>query len=243
MARNGYLPRVQDLLRQNGTASVVFDRIRPNPESDRIEEGAEVFRCRGCDFTIGLDALLHAVEAVLSRAAQPLTDLLALDAVVRISRSLPGAVQNGRDIALRCAMSLAAMEAGVCEALTGVISLHAMGLSLGGLAHGAGLALLAPAYFRFLEAGAPGLFERLAEAMSGQAREDDGPSPAFTPRLERLIQESGLGAERLGDHGIGPADVADLVANTFRCAGAHFERTPAPMAAGDVERIFRASLG
>lgn len=349
MVRSGYLQRVEELLRCNGKAGRVFDRISPNPTSDQIEEGAEVFRSSGCDFGIGLgggssidaaksicflaanqgsywdymvrgsgghrkpehaaypivaipttagtgseadpwtvisksgsrekagwghestfphlsiidpeltitlppdqtaytglDALFHAVEAVLSRAAQPLTDLLALDAVERISSNLPTAVRKGSDLSARCAMSFAAMEAGVCEAMTGVISLHAMGLSLGGLfpglAHGAGLVLLAPAYFSFIENSVPDRFRQLSDAMAAQARQGEGHETSFTARLERLISESGLAGQRLEDFGIRPDHLADLVANTYQCAGLHFDRTPVEMDADDVEHIFRASF-
>jgi alcohol dehydrogenase len=349
MVSSGYLQRVKELLRRNGVSAAVFDRIRPNPESQQIEDGADVFRSSRCDFTLGLgggssldaaksiafmaanpghywdymvrgsggrrapgrpahpivaipttagtgseadpwtvvsksggkekagwghdstfpclsiidpeltftlppeqtaytglDALLHAVEAVLSRAAQPLSDLLALDAIARIRRDLPGAVHRSDDITCRCGMSMAALEAGVCEALTGVISLHAMGLALGGLfpgvAHGAALVSLAPAYFKFLEAAAPDRFGRLAIAMAGGWTGGRGGKESFTQRLERLIAESGLAGTRLGAFGVSREDVPALVENTFQCAGAHFERTPAAMGADDVDRIFRGAL-
>jgi alcohol dehydrogenase len=194
----------------------------------------------------GLDALLHAVEAVLSRAAQPFSDLLALDAIARIRHHLPGAVHRGDDITCRCAMSMAALEAGMCEALTGVISLHAMGLALGGLfpgiAHGAALVSLAPAYFEFLESGVPDRFRRLAKAMADGERQSRGGETGFTIRLEQLITESGLAGTRLRAFGVSTDDVPALVENTFQCAGAHFKRTPLDMSADDVERIFRCAL-
>jgi alcohol dehydrogenase len=52
--RLGYLDRVVDLLNRQGVASVVFDKILPNPVSEHVAEGAALARQAGCDFVIGL---------------------------------------------------------------------------------------------------------------------------------------------------------------------------------------------
>ncbi len=54
MKNNGYLDRVRELLKENSTDSVVFDKIQPNPTLKHVMEGAELARSRGCDFVIGL---------------------------------------------------------------------------------------------------------------------------------------------------------------------------------------------
>jgi alcohol dehydrogenase len=54
MIQNGYLARVQGLLAERGVRSVVFDKVRPNPESDMVEEAAATCRKLGVDFLVGL---------------------------------------------------------------------------------------------------------------------------------------------------------------------------------------------
>ncbi|MGE4293473.1 MAG: iron-containing alcohol dehydrogenase [Desulfovibrio sp.] len=54
MIRNGSLSRVQGLLGERGVRSVVFDKVRPNPESDTVEEAAATCRTLGVDFLVGL---------------------------------------------------------------------------------------------------------------------------------------------------------------------------------------------
>ena len=49
MRKYGYLERVQKLLAQQGVASVVFDKILPNPILEHVTEGAELARKEGCD--------------------------------------------------------------------------------------------------------------------------------------------------------------------------------------------------
>ncbi|MDQ0337911.1 alcohol dehydrogenase class IV [Caldalkalibacillus uzonensis] len=49
----------------------------------------------------GVDALCHAIEAYLSRRAQPLTDTLSLEAIRLISSSIRRAYQQGEDLEAR----------------------------------------------------------------------------------------------------------------------------------------------
>lgn len=52
--KNGYLNRVLNLLKENNTEAVVFDKIIPNPIKKHVMEGAELARKEHCDFIIGL---------------------------------------------------------------------------------------------------------------------------------------------------------------------------------------------
>lgn len=54
MIRGGYLARVQGLLADNGVKTIVFDEIRPNPESDAVDRGAAIAREKDVDFIVGL---------------------------------------------------------------------------------------------------------------------------------------------------------------------------------------------
>lgn len=74
----------------------------------------------------GLDALSHAVEALVSTRASALSDLYATRAVELIAANLPRAVDDGRDTEAREAMMLAALLAGLAinGALVGAV--HAL---------------------------------------------------------------------------------------------------------------------
>ena len=73
----------------------------------------------------GLDALTHAVESYISLHANPITDLLALQAIELITKSLRRAFAEGNDIEARSAMSMAATMAGISIANAGTCSGHA----------------------------------------------------------------------------------------------------------------------
>ncbi|RSK27219.1 iron-containing alcohol dehydrogenase [Bacillus sp. HMF5848] len=57
----------------------------------------------------GFDALTHAVEALASPNATPMTDAFALQAIRLIDKNLPKAVDNGKDIAARMEMLQASL--------------------------------------------------------------------------------------------------------------------------------------
>lgn len=54
MFRHGHLPRVQGLLASRGVASLVFDRVKSNPETAEVDEAAALARDTGADFVVGL---------------------------------------------------------------------------------------------------------------------------------------------------------------------------------------------
>lgn len=54
MKKYGYLDKVIELLKDNDTEAVVFDKILPNPIKGHVMEAAALCRAEQCDFVIGL---------------------------------------------------------------------------------------------------------------------------------------------------------------------------------------------
>ncbi|MEN6492054.1 MAG: iron-containing alcohol dehydrogenase, partial [Rectinema sp.] len=52
MRRSGTLARVQSLLASRGVAVLVYDKIKPNPEMDQVEEAARIAREADCDVVV-----------------------------------------------------------------------------------------------------------------------------------------------------------------------------------------------
>lgn len=85
--------------------------------------------------TTGVDALAHALEAMTSTMASPLSDALAMRAIPVIVASLPRLIRQGHNPADRADMSMAATLAGMAF-LSGRVHLgHAVGHALGGAYH------------------------------------------------------------------------------------------------------------
>ncbi len=87
----------------------------------------------------GMDALTHAVEAFVSNASSPITDLHALEAIRLIHGALPEVIARPDDIAWRGRMMLGSLQAGLAFSNAILGAVHAMAHSLGGfldLPHG-----------------------------------------------------------------------------------------------------------
>ena len=108
----------------------------------------------------GLDALTHALEAVVSVFASEYTDALALQAARLVFEYLPRAVADGGDLEARSKMHNAACMAGLAFANAFVGVNHALAHSLGArfhLPHGRANAVLLPYSVRY-NAGLPSKF-------------------------------------------------------------------------------------
>jgi len=83
----------------------------------------------------GMDALTHAIEAVTSLEANPVSESLALMAIQKIVKALPIAVEDGKNIEARGEMLVASNLAGIAfdHAMVGVV--HSMSHATGAIAH------------------------------------------------------------------------------------------------------------
>lgn len=87
----------------------------------------------------GLDALTHAMEAYVSNAHAPMTDLLAQEAIRLVRAHLVRAIAVPNDMEARAGMLLASLYAGMAFSNAILGAVHAMAHSLGGfldLPHG-----------------------------------------------------------------------------------------------------------
>ena len=109
----------------------------------------------------GIDALTHAIEAFLSRKANPLTDALALQAIKMIGNSLRPAYHNGHDLEIRSQMALASLIAGAAFTHAGLGAVHGIAHPVGaqfGVSHGQANGIILPYVLDYYQqAGCPKL--------------------------------------------------------------------------------------
>jgi len=81
----------------------------------------------------GLDALTQLMEAYVSNKANPLTDGICREGLLRAARSLRPAYKDGGDIAAREDMSLASLFGGLALANAKLGAVHGLAAPLGGI--------------------------------------------------------------------------------------------------------------
>lgn len=116
----------------------------------------------------GMDALTHAIEAYITKAAFRLSDTLALEAIKLIGESLETAVFDGKNIEARSKMAWASYIAGLSFSNCGLGIVHSMAHQLGSeydLPHGVANAILLPYVEAFNFEVCPEKFALIAQAL------------------------------------------------------------------------------
>ncbi|MCZ2404286.1 iron-containing alcohol dehydrogenase [Paenarthrobacter sp. Z7-10] len=125
----------------------------------------------------GIDALTHAIEAYVSRKANPFSDAFALTAIRTIGVNLRRVYADGSDEKAREAMMLAATQAGIAFSNSSVALVHGMSRPMGAhfhIAHGLANAMLFPAVTEFSVSAAEPRYADCARALGLAADSSDG---------------------------------------------------------------------
>lgn len=192
----------------------------------------------------GLDALTHAIEAYVSSASSPLSDVHALAAVRGVRANLRQAVALPDDLQAREQMMLASLQAGMAFSNASLGATHAMAHSLGGyldLAHGECNALLLPAVVDFNFHASEDRFIQIGEAMGLEMKQG-------TPqeKLRRIMDDihdlrAAVGVEGgLAERGVSRAVVADLADHALNDSCIY--TNPRRVTASDLRVIYAEAL-
>lgn len=176
----------------------------------------------------GLDALAQLIEPYVSVRAQPLTDVLALEGIRRVARSLRGAWAEG-DRDARDDMAFAALLGGLCLANAGLGAVHGFAAPLGGaypVPHGVACGVLLPWVWRAnvaaLRARKPGdealaRYQEVGAALSGGDRTSSGRDlEKGAEWLEAAVLDFAL--PRLRQYGVAERDVPAVVERAKRAS-------------------------
>lgn len=122
----------------------------------------------------GLDSLSHAVEAVLSTDASPLTDSLAFQAINLIARNIRTAYREGSNMKARSAMHLAATMSGIAFTNARLVVGHSLSQTFApiyDIPHGQSCAMALPYAMEFYLSTIPEKLALVAIAMDESAIE------------------------------------------------------------------------
>ncbi len=194
----------------------------------------------------GIDAMVHAIEAYASASPNnnPVSRMLAVQALTLMGRSILKAVHEGTDREARSDMLLGSMLAGQAFANSPVAAVHALAYPLGGhfhIPHGLSNALVLPHVLRFNAVTAPQPYAELAPyvfpdlgKLEGQER-----AAAFCDRLAELSLQCGL-QSNLRAMNI-PEDVLPRLASDAMNQTRLLVNNPRPVSEADALAIYRAA--
>lgn len=144
----------------------------------------------------GMDALVHAIESYLSKAASPFTDAMAEKAMKLIAGNIRRFVADRSNEEAASAMMLASTFAGIAFAWARLGNVHAMAHPLGGffnVPHGVANAILLPTILEFNALADNGRYEVIYDILNGKTEKTAGFDPdTLVSEIKRLTGELGI---------------------------------------------------
>jgi alcohol dehydrogenase class IV len=195
----------------------------------------------------GLDALVQLIEPFVCTRANPLTDGICKEGMVRVARSLHRAFVPGRDVAAREDMAIAGLFGGLALTNAGLGAVHGLAGPLGGMIkapHGAICAVLLPpvvaANLRALRERQPASealarYEKVAQLLTGDS---EAMADEAVGWLGSLVAD--LGIPKLRSHGFGAEEIPELVEKASRASS--MKANPIELTPDELASIVAAAL-
>jgi alcohol dehydrogenase class IV len=192
----------------------------------------------------GMDAITHSVEAFVSNASSPVTDIHALESIKLMHTHLIMAFHNPQSLESRYQTMISSLLAGLAFSNASLGAVHAMAHSLGGysdLPHGECNALLLEHVIDYNYCACPERYKKIGAVM-GVEYTGDNPQEkkvkiirAFTSMRENL----GI-SETLGEIGVKKADIPELAKKAIHdpCMATN----PRQPTIKDIEQIYENAL-
>jgi alcohol dehydrogenase class IV len=189
--------------------------------------------------------MVHAIEAYTTRHKKnPLSDMLACQALALLSNNLVIACEDGQNLEARQAMLLGAMLAGQAFANAPCAAVHALAYPIGGIfhvPHGLSNALVLPHVLRFNLPAAATQYAELASVVApGATGSIDARAEALITAMEELAQRVGI-QTHLRDVGIAQHDL-DRLADDAMLQTRLLTNNPREISRTDAYAIYAAAL-
>ena len=200
---------------------------------------------KGLTAATGMDALTHAIESYITPGAWAMSDMFELKAIEMIAQNLKAAVDNGKDVVAREAMSQAQYIAGMGFSNVGLGIVHSMAHPLGAFydtPHGVANALLLPYVMEYnAESPAAPKYINIAKAMGVETAgmsEVEGVKAAIEA-VKSLSLSIGI-PQKLHEINVKEEDIPALAVAAFNdvCTGGN----PRPTSVGDIEVLYRKAF-
>lgn len=186
---------------------------------------------------VAFDALCHHMEAYLSSACSPMTEMQSLYGMRLFSRCAQQ-ISSGMTSEAWEGLALCSTLGGMSISLSGVTAPHGLEHPLSGLrnvTHGRGLAILTlPIFARSIEA-APKRFAAISRALGGADEQD------LIDILQEIIAAVGL-SSTLSQEGVQAEDIPWLVKNAMRSSRGAIMSHPKIFSKEEIQDIYETCM-
>ncbi|HWQ63981.1 MAG TPA: alcohol dehydrogenase-like regulatory protein ErcA [Methanospirillum sp.] len=192
----------------------------------------------------GMDAIVHSIEAYVSNASSPVTDIHALESIRIMSTYLPLAYQNPENLHYRYQTLLGSLLAGLAFSNASLGIVHAMAHSLGGeydLPHGECNALLLESAIEFNFSACPERYLSIGRTLGVeyQSLDTEQCKRELIQALTKLRESVGI-VQRFRQIGVSRDSIPELARNAIHdpCLATN----PREPDIRDIEQIYARAL-
>ena len=189
--------------------------------------------------SVGFDALCHCMEAYLSKACSPITELLALEGIRLIGENLVNVYEDYKDAEGWRDITFASTLGGMVINQAGVTAPHGLEHPASGLkniTHGRGLAALTPViYSRSIE-NAPVKFAKISQLLGGKDEKE------CVKVINRMLGWLDLKTSLVRE-GVSVSDVEWMTENAFKVSLVSIRNHPKVFTKEEVREIYKEAMG
>lgn len=188
--------------------------------------------------SVGFDALCHNMEAYISKNAQPLTTMMALQGIELIGKNLVKAYKDSEDMDAFEKITWASTLGGMVINTAGVTAPHGMEHPASGLrniVHGRGLAALTPVIYEESISASPEKFAVISKLLGGTDEND------CVQVIRKLLKDINL-ETTLGEQGVKEEDVEWMAENCLKVSAVSMKIHPKEFNLEDIKRIYKKAL-
>jgi alcohol dehydrogenase len=214
------------------------------PDIAIIDPYTLVTKDRDLTASTGMDVLTHAIEAYVSIAATPLTDVQAKNAISLVAKYLRPSVASKTNEEAKNAMAMASLQAGLAFSNAILGASHAMAHAIGGrfpMSHGDINAVILPHVMNYNLIATPERFKTIAELL-GQDVRGMTESEAGKKAILQVVQLSkDIGAPQcLAEMGLKDIDIEAM--SQMALEDACMITNPRDMSLNDIKHLLSLAL-
>ncbi|MDY0141744.1 MAG: iron-containing alcohol dehydrogenase [Bacteroidales bacterium] len=193
----------------------------------------------------GLDAIIHALEALTSRLANPFTDILAFEALKVLYDNILDAFNDGQDIDARTQMLYGSMLAGKAFANSSVGAIHAFAYPIGAeyhIPHGLANSIMLTPVLRFNLSATPDKYAKAARAIGIDTLgiTNLAASELLLTKLDKLVDELKI-SRFLRFYGVSKSDIPRLSEKVMKITRL-LNNNPQKISLKDAENLYLEAL-
>lgn len=190
----------------------------------------------------GVDAMVHAIEAYLSKASNPFTDSMAEKALELLGRNIRKFVADRTNVEAAGAMLLGSTFAGVAFHFARLGNVHAMAHPVGGffnVAHGVANAILLPVCLEYNALADDGKYKKIYDFISLNPLKDDFMPELLVREIKKLTESFGI-PKTLTEVGVTEDKIPQMAKDAMKSG--NILVNPRSTKIEDIEMLYRRAL-